>query len=51
MGMTQVSKIILPEMGFSFPWKAPIAPKAKKALLAFMIASSMAVVAERSQDI
>ena len=42
MGMTHTSKIVLLEMGFSFPLKAPIAPKAKKALLALLIASSIA---------
>ena len=46
MGTTHVSKMVLLEMGFSFPWKVPIAPKAKKALLALFIALSMALVAE-----
>ena len=50
MGMIHVSKMVFPDMGFSFPWKAPMAPKAKKALLAFLIATSMAFEAERSQD-
>ena len=43
-----MSKVVLPEMGFNFP-KAPIAPKAKKVLLAVLVASSMAFVGERSQ--
>ena len=38
-GMTHSSKIVFPEMRFNFQWKAPIAPKAKKALFAFLIAS------------
>ena len=48
--MIHVSKMVFPDMGFSFPWKASMAPKAKKALLAFLIATSMAFEAERSQD-
>ena len=47
--MTQVSKVVLPEMRFNFP-KASIAPKAKKVLLAVLVASCMAFVGERSQD-
>ena len=43
-----MSKVVLPEMGFNFP-KASIAPKAKKVLLAVLVASSMAFVGERSQ--
>ena len=40
--------MVLPERGFSLFWKAPIAQWAKKALLAFLMASSTALVAERS---
>ena len=48
--MKYVSKMVFPDMEFSFLWKAPMAPKVKKALLAFLIATSMAFEAERSQD-
>ena len=49
--MACVSKIVLPEIGFNLPWKAPIAPKVKIAILAFLIASSTAFVAERIWEV
>ena len=35
MGIIQVSKIDEADRGFNFPWKAPVLPRRKKALLAF----------------
>ena len=46
VGTTQTSYISLDAMGFRFPWKAPFEPNAKKALLAFLIPSSIALEAE-----
>ncbi len=50
MRVTQVSWMVLPEMGFIFPWNVPIAPYEKKVVLTFLMASLTALVAERSHD-
>ena len=42
--------MLLAEIEFNCPWNVPILPNAKKALLAFLMASSTARLANRRQD-
>ena len=46
--IVQVSKIDEADRGFNFPWKAPVLPRRKKALLAFEMLILTESFAERS---
>ena len=47
IGMMQVSKMLDPERGLSLPWKTPVLPRPKKALLALEILVLIDSLAER----